>query len=228
MNPKPAFEIHYSPDSADDAQARAKRYAANRLNAAHSTGPRTDAGKARSALNSISHGLTAQSPLLPSEDLAAFERHRQAILDEYRPQGPTESQLVDELADTSWRLKRIPALEASLFRLQAALPAGSVNVDVPDLETCLAVTEALRRQERMLNALSAHGNRLHRQYHKTLDHLRYIQADRKKTEQRTIQQACGVLEMYKRKGLPFDPAEHGFVLSATIYLTDHTVGQSSK
>ncbi|MFI5381076.1 MAG: hypothetical protein ACHRHE_17400, partial [Tepidisphaerales bacterium] len=54
------------PAPADSASAA--RTAANRRNALKSTGPRTPEGKAKSALNALKHGLTAQSPLLPTED----------------------------------------------------------------------------------------------------------------------------------------------------------------
>ncbi len=91
------------------------RTRANRANAQLSTGPRTAAGKQRSSLNALRHGLTAASPVLPSEDPAAYQRHCRQFLDEYQPATPTETQLVQELADTAWRLNRIPLLEAELF-----------------------------------------------------------------------------------------------------------------
>jgi hypothetical protein len=88
---------------------------ANRRNSRHSTGPRTDSGKQRSSLNALRHGLTAASAVLPTEDRAAFDAHRRGFFDEYQPATPTESQLVMEIAETSWRLNRIPLLEAELF-----------------------------------------------------------------------------------------------------------------
>src|SRR5580692_12173968 len=91
------------------------RTATNRANSRHSTGPRTDSGKQRSSLNALRHGLTAASAVLPSEDQAAYDAHRSGFIDEYRPATPTETQLTQELADTAWRLNRIPALEAELF-----------------------------------------------------------------------------------------------------------------
>jgi hypothetical protein len=212
MNPKPSFEIRYSaPGSATATQARAKRYAINRLNAQNSTGPRTAEGKARSAMNALSHGLTAISPLLPSEDRADYDRHLQGLLDEYKPKGPTETLLVHELADTAWRAKRIPALEAGILSLEA--PPGSINTDLPNLDAALAVTEALRRQERLLIALSVHGNRLSRQLHATLDKLRHIQSERIQQERDQLRQAGAIYKLHKDKGLPYDPAEDGFVFS---------------
>jgi hypothetical protein len=98
------------------------RSAINRANSQHSTGPRTAAGKQRSSLNALRHGLTAATPVLPTEDPAAYEAHRRAFLDEYQPATPTETQLVHELADTSWRLNRIPLLEADLLARAANPP----------------------------------------------------------------------------------------------------------
>ena len=96
-------------------QPVASRSATNRANALLSTGPRTDSGKQRSSLNALRHGLTAASAVLPSEDQAAFDAHRRGFFDEYQPATPTETQLTQELADTAWRLNRIPLLEASLL-----------------------------------------------------------------------------------------------------------------
>src|ERR1700733_11913343 len=95
----------------------ADRAAINRANSQHSTGPRTDSGKQRSSLNALRHGLTAASAVLPCEDEAAFEAHRRRFFDEYQPATPTETQLVQELVDTAWRLNRIPSLEAALLEL---------------------------------------------------------------------------------------------------------------
>ena len=69
------------------------------------------------------HGLTSRAVVLPSEDLAAYRRLTQEFFDEYQPQGPTEKQLVQELAAAAWRLNRIPALEADLLARATAPPA---------------------------------------------------------------------------------------------------------
>jgi hypothetical protein len=185
----------------------------NRANAQHSTGPRSIIGKQHSSLNATTHGLTSQSPILPTENPDAFNLHTQSFFDEYHPKTPTEKQLVQDLADTSWRINRIPMLERDLLMLNATQPAGSINVDIPDLQTCNAVTESLRRQERTLASLSMHGHRLSRQFHKTLDQLREIQAVRRETAERDLKKAAAILEMHKHKGLSYNPAEDGFVFS---------------
>ena len=57
---------------------------------------------------------------------AAYDQHHRQFLDEHRPATPTETQLVHELADTSWRLNHIPILEADvLSRAQSPAPVPS-------------------------------------------------------------------------------------------------------
>ena len=178
------------------------RTAANRANSLHSTGPRTDSGKQRSSLNALRHGLTAASPVLPSEDQAAFDAHRRGFFDEYQPATPSESQLVQELADTSWRLNRIPLLEAEvLSRAAAPVPL--------DQEITFDIVDA----HRLLANLGIQGQRLSRQFQKSLDKLREIQADRAERERRDLKDAAALLELHKHQGIPWEPADHGFVFS---------------
>jgi hypothetical protein len=62
-----------------------------------------------------------------------------------------------------------------------------------------------------------HSQRLSRQFQKTLDQLREIQAERHLQQQRALKRAAALLELHKHKGIPYDPAElfseSGFVFS---------------
>jgi hypothetical protein len=168
-----------------------RRAATNRANSQHSTGPRTEPGKQRSSLNALRHGLTARTAVLPTEDPEACQRHIQQFLDEYAPASPTETQLVHEIANTAWRLNRIPLLEAELFAQN------------PDPQTLIA----------MLSTLGLHGSRLSRQFQKALDQLREIQDER-----RQLTEAAELFLRHQHKGLPWDPTDlfseqAGFVFS---------------
>ena len=167
------------------------RVRANRANALLSTGPRTAAGKQRSSLNATTHGLTSRSPVLATEDPAAYQLHCRQFIDEYQPATPTETQLTQELADTAWRLNRIPQLEAELLS-----QAPSPQTLIPQLAT-----------------LGMHSQRLSRQFQKTLDILREIQADRAERQRRDLKDAAALLELHKHKGIPYDPVQYGFVFS---------------
>src|SRR4051812_50062491 len=71
-----------------------------------STGPRTDAGKARSSLNAVTHGLTAKTPLLRGEDPAEFRRFVWDIVVDLDPHGPVQAELAHRAAVLMWRRGR--------------------------------------------------------------------------------------------------------------------------
>jgi hypothetical protein len=96
----------------------------NRANAQHSTGPKTEAGKQRSSLNALRHGLTSQIVVMPTEELEAYQLHLKSFTEEYDPKGATESNLVQALADASWRLNRVVALETNLLTCESESPPG--------------------------------------------------------------------------------------------------------
>jgi len=48
---------------------------ANRANAQHSTGPKSDEGKAKAALNAVKTGLTGRTILLPTDDTESYKEH---------------------------------------------------------------------------------------------------------------------------------------------------------
>jgi hypothetical protein len=187
----------------------------NHSNARNSTGPRTDAGKQRSSQNALRHGLTARTAVLPSEDQAAYELHCRRFENEYQPAAATETQLVQQLADTSWRLNRIPILEAALLAQDCSpareqgdtpspeSPAPSPQFEVPSPQSLVPA----------LASLGLHSARLARQFQKTLDQLREIQSDRRERQRRDLKDAAAMLEHHKHKGIPWEPADHGFVFS---------------
>jgi hypothetical protein len=97
------------------ANKLARKAEANRENAQLSTGPITEAGKAKSSLNAVKSGLTGRTVLLPTDDAAQYQTHVQSYEDHFKPIGPEEQALVQSLADTSWRLTRIPGLEMAIY-----------------------------------------------------------------------------------------------------------------
>ncbi len=66
---------------------------------------------------------------------------------------------------------------------------------------------------RTLSMLGLHGTRLSRQFQKTLQQLREIQAERHERRERDLKDAAAVSEVHKHQGIPYDPSEDGFVFS---------------
>lgn len=76
--------------------------AANQANSQHSTGPKTEAGKANSCQNNHRHGFTGAFSLLSSEDPEAYQHLLAAFQHEHRPTTFTEQILVERLAQHHW------------------------------------------------------------------------------------------------------------------------------
>src|SRR5215468_7634099 len=93
-----------------------KQLAANRANAAKSTGPRTPEGKARSSRNACKHGFAAISiTALTPEDLEEIARLKADLISVYRPANTQELFALDRVAQAQQAIFRAARLEASLF-----------------------------------------------------------------------------------------------------------------
>jgi hypothetical protein len=99
--------------------ATPKQIAANRRNAANSTGPKTGSGKRRSRQNAWRHGLTAETIVSVAENAADYEKFESRIVSDYKPQTAIEITLVTRLASLLWRLRRAAAIESGLLQIQA-------------------------------------------------------------------------------------------------------------
>ena len=94
--------------------ATIKQINANRKNALLSKGPKSDLGKLTSSKNSLKHGLTTQQ-LIIGESLKEFEKYRDQMIDELKPEGILEEQVVFMIIDVGFRLRRIGEIEAGIY-----------------------------------------------------------------------------------------------------------------
>ncbi len=95
--------------------ATAAQITANQQNAVHSTGPKTPEGKAAAARNSTKHGLSGAFSVLPHEDQDEFDILLACLRDEFQPATQHETFLVEQMAQSRWRLARARRLETALF-----------------------------------------------------------------------------------------------------------------
>jgi hypothetical protein len=163
----------------------------NQANSQYSTGPKSDAGKQRSSLNALRHGLTSKIVVMPAENPQAYQSHLKSLTDEYHPKGATETLLTQALADAAWRLNRVGVLEANLL------------------------TASVEDQSKALANLSLHSQRLSRQFERTLAQLRDLQKIRRSHENDDLDNLLDIMEMYESKGETYEPSEDGFVFSQT-------------
>ncbi len=190
-----------------------QQIAANRKNAQLSTGPTSDTGKATSSLNAVKTGLTGRTVLLPSDDIAAYEEHVAGTFAEWRPETDREKALVQLIADTDWRLLRIPTLESGIYAL-GRLDFADKFADQPEeLRATLLDTYVFQHSRRDLTNISLQESRLRRQREKDVAELKELQHERRKLHEARLNAAAHMYQRFKDNQDPFDPAEFGFEFS---------------
>ena len=93
-----------------------KRVAANRANAARSTGPRTPEGKEKSKFNAVRHGLTAQASVLPGEDPDQLEALSKDLMRQLEPRGMVQRLMAERIVSLAWKLRRVARAEEAVAR----------------------------------------------------------------------------------------------------------------
>ena len=84
---------------------------ANQTNAQRSTGPRTPEGRSISALNNFRHGLAGTFRILDWESQQEFDELFASLRQEHAPTTPTETVLVESLAQHFWFAQRAMRLQ---------------------------------------------------------------------------------------------------------------------
>lgn len=205
-------------------KSRKDRAAINRENARRSTGPRTPEGKQRSSLNAMRHGLTGQTVVSPKDDLAEYCRFARRFYDDLQPKGAVETQLVQTIADNSWRLNRARVYENNLLTLGFDEHSESIDVEDAEIHRALTTAKAYRAQAQSISAISMHEQRISRQFDQALKQLAELQAARREQEQVQMEEAARLYELHMERQqaapatpneptTPYDSTHDGFVFA---------------
>jgi hypothetical protein len=147
---------------------------ANQANAQHSTGPKSEQGKATSCQNNFRHGLTGMFSVLPSEDQSQYDALLEGLRQEHQPSTLTEHLLVEKMAQHFWLSQRAQKL-ADL----------SMDPDLPNIdhdEAALSQRAEDSRKEKQFALFLRYQATNDRDFHKCLDQLLKLRAERRKAE----------------------------------------------
>jgi hypothetical protein len=150
----------------------AAQIAANIANAQSSSGPRTEAGKAASSQNGITHGLFTMRDFVRPHEIPAYRQLTESLNTELAPVGVLETTLFEEIRGATWRLRRCGKVEANLV---IGLDDGK-NFIFDPMETPVREADRVQRSVDRARALS------HRVLHKCTAELRKLQTERSRRE----------------------------------------------
>lgn len=148
----------------------------------HATGPRTPEGKAASAKNATTHGLTARTPVVEGENPDAYTAFVSGVVASLRPEGTLEDVLAERAAVCLWRVQRAPRIEAALLAPTPAPEPDAVLVSLlhaqgqtlpeppaPDVRAYTVNADELAR-------LARYETHAERAAYRALSELRQVQA----------------------------------------------------
>ena len=134
-------------------------------------GPHTPEGKARSSMNALKHGLRARTVLLPEEDPEEFRALRESLHEEWRPRSTTERILVNQMAESTWRMLRFAPVEAELLESlrDDEVPGGGLSA---------AFAGAMREGNQAMARLSRYETAIQRSFQRAMRMLTDLQKAR--------------------------------------------------
>ena len=189
------------------------RLEANRANSQLSTGPKSEQGKATSSKNALKTALTGRTVLLPTDDAERYEAHLAEYDKIYKPVGELELEIVQKLADTWWRLDRIPGLEEALYVKGCNEFADQVVELDPRARLTMLRMHTYVAYERQFRNLQLQEQRLFRLLDKLKAELKTLQKEREEAERAALSRAAMLYTAAKKDGKRFVPSDHGFEFS---------------
>ncbi len=161
--------------------ASARQIEANRRNSA---GPHkmTEAGKAVVRGNAVRHGLTSRlQVVLPNEDRQFYEEVRTALVRDYAPATTQEELLVNQIAESFWRLSRARNMESGSFSTSLDNLIRECNLaqqpeDELDQGSRLAL--AYTQHDKVFSKLGRYEAAIERSYYRAIRELRATQSQR--------------------------------------------------
>ena len=160
--------------------SRQKRKQARR-NGALAAGTKSPEGIRKSSMNALSHGITSKALVLTNESQAVYDKLRLEYVNRFQPQDGVEMDLVDDMVNARWRLRRIAIMQTAAFDLQmdkdeAELKKGFQQIDEP---TRLVVAFGkLSNEGNTLQLLMRYETTYSRMYDRAMKALQQLQSKR--------------------------------------------------
>ena len=133
-----------------------QKLSANQKNAQLSTGPKTELGKAKSALNAVKHGIFAKELMknVSAEELQNFEVLKLGLVESLKPKDAMQAVLCEKISVDIWRLRKVLAFEQGATQLETLnLDTSDSPVDLSRREVLVGHLESYKSELKNLNQL---------------------------------------------------------------------------
>ena len=127
--------------------------AANKANAAHSTGPKTETGKSRSSKNRLTFGLFTISDFVREDESESYTKICTNLWAELSPAGTIEEAFTTEIMSATWRLRRCRMVEEDIAGIAILDPMQDPETAAQQKSVDRARAQSVNIMNRCINAL---------------------------------------------------------------------------
>jgi len=129
------------------------QHAANKANAAHSTGPKTETGKSRSSKNRLTFGLFTISDFVREDESENYTKICTSLWSELSPAGTIEEAFTTEIMSATWRLRRCRMVEEDIAQIAILDPMQDPETAAQQKSVDRARAQSVNIMNRCINAL---------------------------------------------------------------------------
>ena len=129
------------------------QHAANKANAAHSTGPKTETGKSRSSKNRLTFGLFTISDFVREDESESYTKICTNLWAELSPAGTMEEAFTTEIMSATWRLRRCRMVEEDIAQIAILDPMQDPETAAQQKSVNRARAQSVNIMNRCINAL---------------------------------------------------------------------------
>jgi hypothetical protein len=126
---------------------------------------------------------------------ADAESHRKFITEfvaSLKPDGMLEIQLAQRLAQDTWRINRIQAVEENIFALGHSEPYAKIESAHPEIHAAMVQALTFRNDPKLLSYIASYEQKLTKNFHTNLNQLLKLQSLRQPvlTKEKTMTAAA--------------------------------------
>jgi len=211
---------------------------ANKQNAQKAHGATSDAGRAASSMNALTHGLCSMKALLPNDSAEAYESLVASYFDRYHPQTDEERELVHVISNNFWRLLKVPVEEQAVIEDARYSSSEFFPAEKNPVRRAAMLEGALMiLREKQLRNIRLHERRIRKQIADDTALLKEIQKDRiegpareakaaKEENFRQVTRIMGIAKNAAEQKVEFIPSDFGFDLSVSEFELFRTIQQT--
>jgi hypothetical protein len=130
----------------------------------------------KSVLRGSRNPLTGQAVLMTETDADSHRKFIAEFVASLKPDGMLEIQLAQRLAQDTWRINRIQAVEENIFALGHSEPYANIKSAHPEIHAAMVQALTFRNDPKLLSHLALYEQRLTKNFHLNLNQLLKLQS----------------------------------------------------